>query len=257
MTVEQNIKTGLRAAGKTADSKQAIRDMIELLYLNGLEKHYPNQLSGGQQQRVALARILIGKPKILMLDEPFSALDSYLRWQLEQEVSTIIADFSGTTLFVSHNRDEVYRICDRIAVVNDGKIDVVADKWDLFDNPKTYSGALLTGCKNISAAKRISATKVYASDWNMEFTCKAVPEDVKYIGLRAHFLTQSQMPDNAHTFHCKVEREIEDTFTKILMLRHKNASALIRWEFDKHKQLQLENGEVYVEIQPENLLLLR
>ena len=74
-------------------------------------KRYPAQLSGGQQQRTALARILVGRPKILMLDEPFSALDSYLREEVEGEVGSLLAGFGGTALLVTHNRDEAYRLC--------------------------------------------------------------------------------------------------------------------------------------------------
>ena len=112
MTVRENIACGLPSRDRSFTDS-----WIEKFYLSGLGDHYPSQLSGGQQQRTALARMLASAPSLIMLDEPFSALDDYLKWQMEQELMHIIRDFPGTALFVSHNRDEVYRMSDRIAVM--------------------------------------------------------------------------------------------------------------------------------------------
>ncbi len=111
MTVERNIACGLRGKLSAAQRKEKVRALIDMFYLNGLEMHHPEQISGGQQQRTALARIFAGEPEILMLDEPLSALDAYLRWQLEQELITTLSNFGKTTLFVSHNHGEVRIEC--------------------------------------------------------------------------------------------------------------------------------------------------
>ena len=111
MTVEQNILCGLKAEKDPAARRAACAEMLRAMRLEPLAKRYPAQLSGGQQQRAALARILVGKPRILMLDEPFSALDSYLREEVEGEVGSLLASFAGTALLVTHNRDEAYRLC--------------------------------------------------------------------------------------------------------------------------------------------------
>ena len=117
MTVPENLMAGLMACEKNKNTaSQKIREILEKFELNGLERHKPSELSGGQQQRVALARIFLSSPDILMLDEPFSALDGYLRWNLEQELLDVLKDFAGPTLFVSHSRDEVYRSCVRVCV---------------------------------------------------------------------------------------------------------------------------------------------
>ena len=119
MTVEQNVLCGLKAEKDKAARKARCAEMLQAMRLESLAKRYPAQLSGGQQQRTALARILVGRPKILMLDEPFSALDSYLREEMEGEVGSLLAGFGGTALLVTHNRDEAYRLC-RDMIVMDG-----------------------------------------------------------------------------------------------------------------------------------------
>ena len=106
MTVEQNILCGLKAEKDRAARQVRCAELLRAMRLEPLAKRYPAQLSGGQQQRTALARILAGRPRILMLDEPFSALDSYLREAVESEVGSLLAGFDGTALLVTHNRDE-------------------------------------------------------------------------------------------------------------------------------------------------------
>ena len=118
MTVEQNILCGLKTEKDPAARRAACAEMLRTMRLEELAKRYPAQLSGGQQQRAALARILVGKPRILMLDEPFSALDSYLREEVEGEVGSLLANFAGTALLVTHNRDEAYRLCKEMIVLN-------------------------------------------------------------------------------------------------------------------------------------------
>ena len=122
MTVRQNILCGLcREKDKAAKEEEVCR-VVRMLQLDGLESRRPCQLSGGQQQRVALARILVNKPKLLMLDEPFSALDSHLRDKLQMELRGLLADFGRDVLLVTHSRDEAYHLCSRVAVLESGRL---------------------------------------------------------------------------------------------------------------------------------------
>ena len=121
MTVEQNILCGLNAEKDRAARKARCAEMLRAMRLEELAGRRPAELSGGQQQRTALARILVGRPRLLMLDEPFSALDSYLREEVEGEVGSLLAGFEGTALLVTHNRDEAYRLCRDMIVMDSGR----------------------------------------------------------------------------------------------------------------------------------------
>ncbi len=121
--------------------------MIRLFKLEGLEKRYPSQLSGGQQQRVALARILVYEPDVIMLDEPFSALDYYLKEQLQFQVREVLRGYTGDVLMVSHSRDEVYRFCEKSIILNRGQVAMKGETRAIFQKPENVTAARLTGCK--------------------------------------------------------------------------------------------------------------
>ena len=252
MTVEQNIAAGLGRGGK---GSSLVVEYLRRFRLEGLEQHLPRQLSGGQQQRVALARMLITQPALLMLDEPFSALDAHLRWELEQEVLSITRDFGGTTLLVSHNRDEVYRIADSIAVYSHGSIDRVGEKWSLFRDPRTAVTARLTGCKNIAAA-RWTGHHLEVPEWGLSLSAPAPGRPADCVGLRAHYLQGVKQPGE-NVFRYEVVSSIEDTFSVILMIRPADAPQAqpIRWELSKADFAALPPGRL-VRIPPEALMPL-
>ena len=186
MTVEKNIACGYRGDKKHLKAKVA--DYIERYQLNGLEKRYPGQLSGGQQQRVALARILAYEPEALLLDEPFSAMDTYLREGLRLELSKVLADYDGVSVMVTHDRDEAFQLCKNIMLLDKGHVLIAGNSRKIFQDPVTCKAARLTGCKNISKIERIGEYRVRALDWdNLEFvTDRTVGDDITAIGIRAH-----------------------------------------------------------------------
>ena len=154
MTLRQNILCGLKNQPDRAQRVKEADEMIALMGLNGLERHRPYQLSGGQQQRAALGRILVNKPRLLMLDEPFSALDTYLRERLQAEMRELLKNYGGPVLLVTHSRDEAYRLCRSIAVMDKGSTTPPRPTKELFEDPHTVAAASLTGCKNISKAEK-------------------------------------------------------------------------------------------------------
>jgi molybdate transport system ATP-binding protein len=185
MTVEQNIAAGLK--GKKPVLRRRVGEMVRKFGLTGLENRYPHQLSGGQQQRTALARIMAYEPEVILLDEPFSALDMYLKDRMEQELLQMLELYEGTVIMVSHNRDEIYRFSEEVLVMDEGKIAAFGKTEDLFQNPKSRTAARLTGCKNFSKMTRIDDHTLDAEEWGVRLKVKqTVPQESKWIGYRAH-----------------------------------------------------------------------
>lgn len=137
MTVRKNIQVSVNKKYNDADKDSKINGIINLLNLKGLEKRYPNELSGGQQQRVAFARIIVNEPDFLLLDEPFSSLDAFLRWNIAKELKDIIKKLNKNAIFVTHNVNEVYYLCKNAIVLDKGKEIERNSVKDLIDNPKT------------------------------------------------------------------------------------------------------------------------
>ncbi|NLG03575.1 MAG: ATP-binding cassette domain-containing protein [Clostridia bacterium] len=263
MTVRQNIAAAVRNKDR-ADTEVA--QMIHSMHLEGLEDRLPDQLSGGQKQRTALARILINHPNALLLDEPFSALDSHLRFQMEQEVREVIQRFDKTVLLVSHNRDEVFRLSDDIAIMCNGHIEVQGSRKEVFHSPETVNGAILTGCKNISRLEHIAGKRVRAVDWGMELELELEPkyemgqesdQDFKaaicYIGIRMHHICAGE---GENTYSCQVVEEIENPFSFTLMLRPDGAQQeAVYWEVDKDTWRRIRAKTVKISL-PKNALIL-
>ena len=222
MTVEKNILCGVRGRDKQ-EKAAALADALRRFRLEGLEKRYPAQLSGGQQQRVALARILCSKPEAILLDEPFSALDSFLKWNLELELSDLLADFQGPILWVSHDRGEVFRNCKKVCVMEQGTSQGTVTLRQLFHEPETEAAARLSGCKNIVEAVP-AGSAVTLPQWGLTLDCTGpVPADIRQAGIRArHVMTVPKGTPDA--FYCTVERVIQDVFTTIVLLRQEGAA---------------------------------
>jgi len=205
MTVEQNIGFGLIKSISKVEKASKIKKKIIDLQLTGMEKRYPYQLSGGQQQRVALARALVVDPEILLLDEPFSALDEHLRSRMILRLMDDLKDFRGTSIFVTHNMEEAYQLCNNIIIIAGGSIDAIGQKDTIFNSPPTLYAAELTGCKNISKARKIGANIIEAIDWECRITFNyEIQGDITYIGIRAHYLESSEENEGINTFNCWV-----------------------------------------------------
>lgn len=186
LTVAQNVGYGLKGKPK-AVIQQRVAGQLTALKLADCCDRYPHQLSGGQQQRVALARALATEPDLLLLDEPFSALDTHLRSELEKLLINTLSRYSGLALFVSHNLEEAYRICQNLLVLSAGKVIAAGEKQTIFDHPGSLTVAQLTGCKNYSRIQPITSKKIQALDWNcLLSTVDPVSIEHTHVGVRAH-----------------------------------------------------------------------
>lgn len=255
MTAEQNILCGMCREKNKQVKKEKLEEVLKVMELTGQRRQYPAQLSGGQQQRTALARILVSEPELLLLDEPFSALDSYLREQLQTQIRTILEQFGKDVLMVSHSRDEVYYLCGRTAVMNGGQILKMAPTKEVFADPGSRTAAILTGCKNIADARKTGEYEVYVPDWDIYLQTKEpVREELCAVGLRAHYFhpkaRENQWP-------VVLEAEREDPFELRLLFRYKNQKAgtpAIWWRMPKDRRPQEMPAELG--IAPQNVLLL-
>lgn len=200
MTVRENIAFAL-----DKNSKGRINDIvlekIRLVKLEGLENRYPTQLSGGQQQRVALARALAYDPEALLLDEPFSALDEHLRSIMVKQLMDTISNYQGVSLFVTHNMEEAYRVCSKLIVLSEGKVETSSSKEDLFRNPPTLAAAKLTGCKNFSEILFIDENEFEAINWGIRLkTNKLMREKPKFIGIDSGSIRLARKSDQFNIF---------------------------------------------------------
>ena len=258
MTVKGNIMCAM-----SEKNMAEYEEIITRFYIKELQNLYPYQLSGGQKQRVAMARLLAAKPDVVLLDEPFSALDSFLKWQIEKELLKVFESYDKTFIYVSHDRNEIYRMTDKMAVMENGSIVEQGYKKELFSHPKTLATTLLTGCKNFTDLEKIDDLTYRAVQWG---TILKIPykseEKFKFAGYRAHFFTPVPCMEEANVIECSVENVIEDTFSVILVLRSVDVTnegdwSSIRYELSKEEYARLKApSKLFLKINPDKLIML-
>lgn len=224
LRVAENIAFGLgRLAPEERDRR--VTTQLAAAHLEGMENRYPATLSGGEQQRVALARALAIEPAALLLDEPFSALDTHLRGALERHLRDTLAHYGGSTLFVSHNLEEVYRVCGELVVLSGGNTVAQGPKEEIFRHPPTLEVARLTGCKNFSRARRAADGSIEALDWGCRLrVSQPLAQPLAHVAIRAHHVRvrpagEFRTERSENIFPCRLAAMTETPFRVTLDLR--------------------------------------
>lgn len=259
MTVQENIGCGF--VGNKTERAARVQEYLKRYRLEGLEKRYPSQLSGGQQQRVALARMMIGEPDMILLDEPFSALDGHLKDIMQRDMQEFLEGYDGDMMMVTHSRDEAFRFCQEIMLLKDGAPLISGKTRELFEQPRLLEAARLTGCKNYSAVEKIDDYQIYAVDWGIPLrTVQKVTPDIAYVAIRGHWIRPAA-EKGGNCLLMQVKEYIETTFEhQYLVVNPSMENAAPLW-WMRAKSSFGENPREglppYLYLPPEHLMLLK
>ena len=221
-----------------------------------IKDKYPDQISGGERQRTALCRILVNNPEILLLDEPFSALDEYLRSEIEEEVIKFIDTYNLKTILVSHNKEEVYRICESIVSISSGKTNSVKDKSEFFENPSNIVEAKLIGIKNFSTFV-IKDNEIFLKAWGISIrTSRKFNGNI--IAITDKAMDLSNQPISEESIRIESYRLIEN-INSCLIIYNKDVQIYdnLKIEISKEDYNKLKDGPIFLTISEEALICLK
>ena len=211
MTIYENLAFGLKLRKVPKDTiDKDIKDILALVSMSGCEKKYPSQLSGGQQQRIAIARSLLLKPSLLLLDEPFSALDAKIRQQMREELKKIQHDLGITVIFVTHDQEEAMSLSHRIVVMNKGKFDQIGTPSEIYDHPATRHVASFIGEMNFIQQEDGTSIAVRPEDITVtEGADGSYTGVVRTIMLLGHYVVIT-VQHGDDIVKCNIDRELSD-----------------------------------------------
>ncbi len=263
MSVYKNIASGIRSKDKEK-VRERVSGLIKKFRLSGLEDRLPSELSGGQQQRTALARIMACEPEVILLDEPFSALDMYLKDHMQEELKELLSDYEGLVIMVSHSRDEIFRFSDRLLIIDEGRVAAHGNTREVFASPGNRAAARLTGCKNFSRVTVISDHVLRADDWGIELKLtQMIPEDTEFIGYRAHEFEPvwGEREDNSIRFSLSSKAELQ--FEKNYYIKPEkedfDRESLITWfvQRDLWEELEEKGLPAYLKFREKDIMFLK
>jgi sulfate transport system ATP-binding protein len=250
MTVFENVAFGMRVRRRpSAEVKERVKELLHLVRLESLENRYPSQLSGGQRQRVALARALAVQPRVLLLDEPFGALDAKVRQELRQWLRRLHEEIHLTTLFVTHDQEEAFEVADRVVVMNRGRVEQEGTPQQVFDHPANPFVMDFLGNVNVFHG-RAQDGKVLLGGMEVEYPQYPHAESRNVVGyIRPHELDINRTPDDKLGLPAKVlQINPAGSVAKVRVVSDEFGLALnVDLTLERYSELGLQTGEtVYV-----------
>lgn len=261
MTVEENIGFGLKMKKvNKQEIKKRVSEMLELVHLQGYEKRKPSELSGGEQQRVSIARGLINNPKVLLLDEPLSALDQKLRKSMQLELKQLQKKLGITFIYVTHSQDEALTMSDRIVLLKDGVIEQVDTPVKIYEHPKSLYTAQFLGDSNLFQGDVIEVEKDYTRVKVEDTTLKILSQgfevgDSLDIILRPENMKTSLKPSKDNVLQGKIIEQIYDGAVTNLMVRVNKKK--INVMYLGNDKLYTKGQEIYLTWDIEDAIVLK
>jgi sulfate transport system ATP-binding protein len=246
MSVFENIAFGLRVRKRPeAAVKERVRELLHLIRLEGLEKRLPSQLSGGQRQRVALARALAARPLVLLLDEPFGALDAKVRQELRQWLRRIHDEIHMTSVFVTHDQEEAFEVADKVVVMNQGRIEQTGTPQEVFDHPANAFVMDFLGHVNVFHG-RIQNGQAHLAGMAVDYPeCLNGEADEAKVYVRPHELAVERVPTGESVRATVLHASPAGSVARVRMLAD-DFGAVLQADLtpDRFSQLDLKPGDV-------------
>jgi len=258
MSVMENVMAGLK--GSRQENRSKALEMLARFDMDAYAERIPGELSGGQQQRVALARIMVTEPELILLDEPFSALDGHLRDRMQVEMMEMLEDYPGQVVMVSHSRDELYRFSEELFVLSGGKIRRHGETKEVFGNPGNEEVARLTGCKNFAEVTVKDKHTLEIPDWGVTLALKGeIPAGTKSIGYRAHYFEPVWGDEQENCIKFDLARVDDLPFERNYYIRTERSGDLICWfvQSDQKKNIDDRGLPDYLRLSESAILFLR
>jgi sulfate transport system ATP-binding protein len=246
MSVFENVAFGMRVRNKPKDQiTPRVRELLQLVRLEGLEKRFPTQLSGGQRQRVALARALAVEPRVLLLDEPFGALDAKVRMELRQWLRRLHEEIHLTTVFVTHDQEEAFEVADRVVVMRAGKVEQAGTPQEVFDHPANPFVMDFLGNVNVFHG-RAQDGKLVLGGLEVEYPDHPHPESKNVMGyVRPHELDIDRYPNGKSSIEARVMQiNPAGSVAKVRVMSDEFGLAInVDLPLERYAQLELKVGD--------------